>query len=390
MAAPIYLDHQSTTPVDPRVVAALLPYLTERFGHPASRAHAFGWEAEKAVEAARAKVADLVRADPREVVFTSGSTEADNLAVKGAAESYAGWGGKGRHVVTTTIENRAVLDSCRWLEERRGFEVTRVRPDGLGRVAPEAIASAIRPDTVLVSVQWASHEVGTVQPMEAIGAVCRERGVLLHSDASQAGAWLDLDVERAGVHLLSLSANKMSGPKGAGALVVRRREPRVRLAPLLHGGGHERGMRSGTVDVPAVVGFGAACEIARLERSGDAARVGALRDRFESELLARLPGVTRNGDPSHRLPNNANLSFSGVEGEALLVSLPQLAASTGSACTSASPEPSHVLEAMGLSREAAHSSVRFSLGRPTTSDEVSRAVALLCEAVPRLRALSAR
>jgi cysteine desulfurase len=385
---PIYLDHQSTTPLDPRVVEAMLPYLTERFGHPHSRSHAFGWEAEKAVEVARARVADLLHAEPREIVFTSGSTEADNLALKGAAEFYGSYGQRGRHVVTTAIENRPVLDSCAWLEERRGFRVTRMRPDAAGRVAPEAIAAAIEPDTVLVSVQWANHEVGTVQPIAEIAALCRDRGVLLHSDASQAGAWLDLDVAAAGVALLSLSANKMFGPKGAGALYVRRKDPRVRVAPLLHGGDHERGMRSGTPDVPALVGFGVAAEIARTQWTADAERVAALRDRFESALRASLDGIAVNGSTTHRLPNNSNLSFDGVEGEALLVSVPDVAASTGSACTSATQEPSHVLEALGLPRSASQSSVRFSLGRPTTSDEIDRAISRIRETVPRLRALS--
>ncbi len=266
MADLVYLDHLATTPIDPRVLRLMGPWLEGRYGHPASRSHAFGWEAEEAVETARARVADLVHADPKEIVFTSGGTEADNLALQGVAEAYES---RGRHVVTTQIEGRPVLDTCAWLERRRGFTVTRVAPDGGGRVSAAAVEAALRPDTILVSVQAANAEVGTVEPTAEIGALCAARGVLFHVDAVAAAAWLELDVRRDGIHLLSLSANKMGGPKGAGALFVRRKDPRVRLAPILHGGAHERGLRAGTVDVPAVVGFGAAAELVRTERAGD-------------------------------------------------------------------------------------------------------------------------
>lgn len=382
----IYLDHQSTTPIDPRVVEAVAPFGHDQFGHPSSSGHAFGWDAEKAVEHARAQVADLVGAEPREIVFTSGGTEADNLAIKGVAEALAS---KGRHIVTTAVENRPVLDSCAWLETR-GWEVTRVAPDAKGRVEAEAIGTALRPDTVLVSVQYANHEVGTVQPVAGIAAVVAEHGAWLHTDAAQALAWLPVDVATEGIHLLSLAAHRMYGPKGAGALYVRRRKPRVRVAPQMHGGGHERGLRSGTVNVPGVVGLGAAAAACRADREGDAARVAVLRDRLEARIAERVSGMRRFGDLARRLPNNTNVAFEGVEGESLVVALPEIAFATGSACTSATLEPSYVLPAMGVAASTAAGSVRFSLGRFTTEAEIDRTVARVVEAVERTRALDPR
>lgn len=363
----------------------MAPYWTERFGHPASRHHAYGWDAEKAVEDARAHVASLIGADPREIVFTSGGTESDNLAVKGVAETLAA---KGRHLVTTGIENRPVLESCAWLETR-GYEVTHVAVDEHARVDPVAVAAALRPDTILVSVQWANHEVGTVQEVATIGVICAERGVLFHTDATHAAAWVPIDVKAAGVHLLSLTAHRMFGPKGIGALYVRRRRPRVRLAPLLHGGGHERGFRSGTVNVPGAVGLGRAAELVEAERDSDASRVAGLRDRLEAGLLEGVEGIRVLGDPSRRLPGTSALAIADVEGESLLLGASRLALSTGSACSSATLEPSHVLRAMGLSKEAIDTSVRFGLGRLTTADEVERAVRVVKDAVQRIRASGA-
>lgn len=385
MPDPIYLDHQATTPVDARVVEAMEPYWSERFGHPASRHHAYGWDAERAVEEARASVAALLGADAHDVIFTSGGTESDNLAVKGVALALRS---KGTHLVTTQIENRPVLDAMAWLETQ-GFDVTRVGVDERARVDPEAIAAAIRDDTVLVSVQWANHEVGTVQPMTAIGQVCAERGVWLHTDASQAAAWLPIDVEAAGVHLLSLTGHRMYGPKGIGALYARRRKPRVRLVPLLHGGGHERGMRSGTVNVPGAVGLGRASELVRAERGADAERVGALRDRLEAALAGGIEGLEILGDLSCRLPGTTAVSVDGVEGESLLLGASAVALSTGSACSSATLEPSRVLSAMGLSKAEADTSIRLGLGRFTSADGVDRAARALIDAAARIRAAAA-
>jgi cysteine desulfurase len=382
---PLYLDHPSTTPVDPRVVEAMAPYWTERFGHPASRHHAYGWDAEHAVDAAREEVAQLIGAEAREIVFTSGGTEADNLALKGVAEALAS---KGRHLVTTAIENRPVADSCAWLEGR-GWEVTRVGVDGAARVDPAAIDAAIRDDTVLVSVQWANPEVGTVQPMHDIGAVCEARGVLLHTDATQAAAWLPIDVRAAGVHLLSVTAHRLYGPKGTGALYVRRKGPRVRLAPQIHGGGHEGGLRSGTVNVPGVVGLGRAAAICRAEGASDARRVGALRDRLEAGLVEGSEGARALGSAAHRLPGVLSVTVRDVEGEALLLGASGLAFSTGSACSSATLEPSPVLGAMGLSKRDADSSVRLGLGRFTTQADVDAAIGALTDAVARIRAAGA-
>ncbi len=381
----IYLDNQSTTAVDPRVRAAMEPFLRDRYGHPASRSHPYGWDAERGLESARAQVADLIGAEPREIVFTSGGTEADNLAVKGVAEALEP---KGRHVITTGVENRPVLDACAWLQ-RRGWEITCLAPDAGGRIDASAVEAAIRDDTVLISVQYANHEVGTVQPVAEIGEIAASRGVLLHSDATQAAAWLPLHVRDEGVHLLSLSANKMFGPKGVGALYIRRRKPRARVAPQIHGGGHERGFRAGLPDIAGAVGFGLAAELCRTESKSDTERVGALRDVLEGALLDET-GATVMGSREHRLPNCTNLAFEGVEGEALLVALPEIALATGSACTSATAQPSYVLPAMGVDKSTAASSVRFSLGRFTQPEEIDRTVVRVKDVVARTRALDPR
>jgi cysteine desulfurase len=386
MRTRIYLDNLSTTAVDPRVLEAMRPFFRERFGHPASRAHADGWDAQKAVETARAQVADLIGAAPAEVVFTSGATEADNLAIKGVAEALAS---KGRHLVTTAIENRPVRDSAAWLEAR-GWEVTRVAPDGDGRIAPADVAAAVREDTVIVSVQMANHEVGTRQDLRAIAAALEGSGALLHTDASGALAWVPLAVRDDGVHLASISGNKIFGPKGIGALYVRRRKPRVRIAAQVHGGGHERGLRAGTVDVPGAVGLGAAAELVRTEGADDARRAGALRDALESGLRAHVPGTRILAGGAPRLPNVAAVAFEAAEAEALLVALPSVSLAAGSACTSATVEPSYVLPAMGVPAAVAATTVRFSLGRDTTREEIDAVVPLVAEAVANTRALDPR
>ena len=380
---PIFMDSQSTTPVDPRVLEAMLPYFTEDFGNAASKSHAFGWKAEEAVEAARGQVARLIGASPKEIVWTSGATESDNLAVKGAARFYQS---KGRHLVTTKVEHKAVLDSCHALE-REGWQVTFVDVGRDGVVDPEAVGRAIRPDTVLVSVMHANNEVGTVQPIELIGRMAREKGVLFHTDATQSVGRIPFDVDKANADLVSLSAHKMYGPKGVGALYVRRK-PRVRLTPLIDGGGHERGLRSGTLNVPGIVGFGAAAVIAQAEMPEEAARVLRLRERLRQGIEAGLDLVTVNGSLTHRLPGNLNLSFAYVEGEALMMAVKDVAVSSGSACTSASLEPSYVLRAMGVADDLAHSSIRFGLGRFTTEEEVDYVVRLFIEKVKKLREMS--
>jgi cysteine desulfurase len=371
----VYLDNHATTPLDPRVLEAMMPYLTTKFGNAASRSHSFGWEAEKAVEEARKKVAALVGAEPREIVFTSGATESDNLAIKGIAEAR----GSG-HIVTAATEHKAVLDTCRALE-KRGFEVTYlpVRHDGL--VELEALEKALTPRTVLVSVMRANNEIGTLQPVEEIGRLCAARGIPFHTDAAQSAGKAD-----EGIALMSLSAHKMYGPKGVGALYVRRR-PRVELAAQMDGGGHERGLRSGTLNVPAIVGFGEACAIVARERAEESARLAELRDRLEAKLLA-LPGARVNGSREQRLPNNLNMSFPGVDSESLLMALPDVAISSGSACSSATLAPSHVLRAIGLPEDATHAAVRFGLGRFTTGDEIEYAAERVTQAVTRLRELS--
>ena len=379
---PVYMDYGATTPVDPRVAQAMIPYLCERFGNPASRSHSYGWEAEEAVEQARKHVADLLNADPREIVWTSGATEGNNLAIKGAARFYAH---KGRHIITQRTEHKAVLDTVRDLE-RTGFRVTYldVQPDG--RVSLESIADAIEPDTILVSVMMVNNEIGVVQDVQGIGRLCREHGVLFHCDAVQAAGKIAIDLQAWAIDLLTVTAHKVYGPKGVGALYVRRK-PRVRIEASIHGGGHERGMRSGTLPTHQIVGMGEAFRIARLEMSSESQRVGALRDRLLAGLQ-QIPEIEVNGSLSHRIPHNLNVSFSYVEGESLMMGIKDVAVSSGSACTSASLEPSFVLLALGRSDELAHSSIRFTLGRFTTPQEVDFVIQLLRQRVDKLRELS--
>jgi cysteine desulfurase len=383
MKIPVYMDCHATTPVDPRVLDAMLPFYREEFGNAASKSHSFGWRAEEAVETAREQVARLIGASAKEIVWTSGATESDNLAIKGAAQFHRA---RGRHLVTVKTEHKAVLDSMHALE-RDGFEVTFLDVDRGGRLDPERLRAALRPDTLLVSVMHANNEVGVVQPIEEIGRITRERGVLFHCDAVQSVGRIPFDVERANVDLASLSAHKMYGPKGVGALYVRRK-PRVRLVAQMDGGGHERGFRSGTLNVPGIVGFGTAAEIARAEGPAEAARVLALRERLRRGIEAGLDLVTVNGTLDHRLPGNLNVSFAYVEGEALMMAVKDVAVSSGSACTSASLEPSYVLRAMGVPDDLAHSSIRFGLGRFTTEEEVDFAVRLFVEKVKKLREMS--
>jgi cysteine desulfurase len=384
MQTPIYLDYLATTPVDPRVAEKMCQCLTldGNFGNPASRSHLFGWQAEAAVEEARRQVADLIGADPREIVWTSGATESDNLALKGVAQFHRD---RGRHIVTSTIEHKAVLDTCEYLEGE-GFEVTYLAPGPDGLVAPAAVAAALREDTLLVSIMHANNEVGSVNDIAAIAAVTRAAGVLLHVDAAQSAGKIPIDLGSWPVDLLSLSAHKLYGPKGMGALFVRRNPP-VRLQAQIHGGGHERGMRSGTLATHQIVGMGEAARIAREEMAVEAPRIGALRDRFWAGI-SQLEAVQVNGALTARLPGAINVAFPGVEGESLLMALKDLAISSGSACTSASLEPSYVLRALGLDDALAHSSLRFSFGRFTTEQDVDRAVALVCSAVSRLREMN--
>jgi cysteine desulfurase len=383
--ARIYLDCHATTPVDPRVLEAMLPYFTEKFGNPASRIHAFGREAHEAVEAARAQVAALLHADPSEIVFTSGATESDNLAIKGTLEAYRE---KGDHIVTVATEHPAVLETCRALERAGRARVTYlpVRRDGL--LDLDRLREAITDRTVLVSVMYAHNEIGVLQPVEEIGRICRERGVLFHSDLAQAAGKVPVDVEAMRIDLASLSAHKMYGPKGVGALYVRRRRPRVKLVPLLDGGGHEDGRRSGTVPVPLAVGFGRACALAAREMPEEAPRILALRERLRRHIFENLDHVYLNGSLERRLPGNLNVSFAYVEGESLVLSLGEVAVSTGSACASAKLEPPYVLAALGVDEPLARASIRFGLGRFTTVEEVDRTWELLRDAVARLRALS--
>jgi len=379
---PIYLDYSATNPCDPRVVDLMVPWLYEHFGNPASRSHAWGWEAERAVEQAREQVAALIGADPREIVWTSGATESNNLAIKGAAHFYRD---KGRHLVTLKTEHKAVLDTCRQLE-REGFEVTYldVQPDGL--LDLEAFAAALRPDTVLASVMFVNNEIGVIQDIAAIGAICRERGVLLHVDAAQATGRVEVNLQQLPVDLMSLTAHKTYGPKGVGALYVRRK-PRVRLEAQMHGGGHERGMRSGTLPTHQIVGMGAAYAIAQAEMATELPRIRALHQRLFNGLSG-IEQVFVNGHPTRRVPHNLNMSFNYVEGESLIMGIKGLAVSSGSACTSASLEPSYVLRALGRSDELAHSSLRMTIGRWTTEAEIDYAVQSIRDNVAKLRELS--
>ncbi|WP_286937218.1 IscS subfamily cysteine desulfurase [Achromobacter sp. UBA4530] len=379
---PIYLDYSATTPVDPRVVDAMVPWLYENFGNPASRSHAFGWESEEAVERAREQVAKLVNADPREIVWTSGATESNNLAIKGAANFYAE---RGKHIITVKTEHKAVLDTCRELE-RQGFEVTYLNVKDNGLIDLEVFKAALRPDTVLVSVMMVNNEIGVIQDVETLGEICREKGIIFHVDAAQATGKVEIDLQKLKVDLMSFSAHKTYGPKGIGALYVRRK-PRIRIEAQMHGGGHERGFRSGTLATHQIVGMGEAFRLAREEMGTENERIRMLRDRLWNGL-SEIEEVYLNGDMDQRVPHNLNVSFNYVEGESLIMAIKELAVSSGSACTSASLEPSYVLRALGRNDELAHSSIRFTLGRFTTEKEVDFAVELIKSRVGKLRDMS--
>ncbi|HAX43301.1 MAG TPA: IscS subfamily cysteine desulfurase [Bryobacteraceae bacterium] len=381
---PIYLDNHATTPMDPRVFEAMKPFFIEHFGNAASRNHAFGWEAEEAVEKARKQLAELVGATAKEIVFTSGATESNNLALKGVAEMYAQ---KGNHIITAATEHKAVLDTCKRLE-KHGCKVTYlpVRPDGL--IDLDLLKDAFTDQTILVSIMYGNNEIGTIQPIREIGAMCRERGVLLHTDATQAVGKIPVNVLADNIDLMSFTGHKMYGPKGVGALYVRRKNPRVQLTAQLDGGGHERGMRSGTLNVPGIVGFGAAAALAQAEMEADMTKARALRDRLQKAIEAELDEVYINGTMEHRLPHNLNISFAYVEGESLLMGINDIAVSSGSACTSATLEPSYVLKALGAGDDLAHSSIRFGIGRFTTEEEIDYTAAKMIDVVKKLRELS--
>lgn len=381
----IYLDNNATTPVDPRVVDTMVPYFYEKHGNAASRSHPFGWEAEEAVDYAREQVASLIDVDPKEVIFTSGATESDNLALKGVFEMYSR---KGNHIITVKTEHKAILDSCQRLE-KEGAEITYLSVGANGRIDLQELESAIKDTTILVSIMWANNETGTIQPMKEIGEICAKHGVLFMSDATQAVGKIPVHPKEVGIHLMAFTAHKMYGPKGVGALFVNRKEPRVKVTAQMDGGGHERGMRSGTLNVPAIVGFGKAAEIAKNEMTQDAERLGNLRDRLQQALMANMEEVYINGDPENRMPHVTNLSFKHVEGEGLMMTFNQnIALSSGSACTSASLEPSYVLIAMGLGDDLAHSSLRFSLGRFTTSEDIDFTIDAITKGVNHMRDLS--
>jgi cysteine desulfurase len=379
---PVYLDYSATTPVDPRVADKMIPYLREQFGNPASRSHMYGWEAEKAVEEAREHVAALVNADPREIIWTSGATEGNNLAIKGAAHFYQT---KGKHIITVKTEHKAVLDTVRELE-RQGFEATYLEPGPNGLITIEQLEAAIRPDTILVSVMWVNNEIGVIQPIEQIGELCRSKGIIFHSDAAQATGKTPIDLEKMKVDLVTFTAHKSYGPKGVGAMYVRRK-PRVRIEAQMHGGGHERGLRSGTLATHQIVGMGEAFRIAKEEMDVEIPRIKALRDRLAKGLM-EIEEVYVNGDLDQRVPHNLNVSFNYVEGESLIMAIKDIAVSSGSACTSASLEPSYVLRALGRSDELAHSSIRFTFGRFTTEADVDFTIDLLKKKVGKLRELS--
>jgi len=381
---PIYLDNNATTPMDPRVLEAMTPYFLEQFGNAASRNHSFGWQAEEAVDYAREQVAKLIGADPKEIIFTSGATEGDNLAIKGVFEMYAS---KGSHIITATTEHKAVLDTCKHIE-KLGGEVTylEVKRDGL--IDLKELEAAIKPTTILIAIMYANNEIGTVQPIREISAIAKKNGVLLFTDAVQAVGKIPVDVNRDGIDLMAFTAHKMYGPKGVGALYVRRKNPRVKVTAQMDGGGHERGMRSGTLNVPGIVGFGKACELCRLEMEADSQRISKMRDHLETELM-KLEEAYINGSTDHRLPHVTNISFKHVEGEGLLMGFNKnIALSSGSACTSASLEPSYVLKALGLGDDLAHSSLRFGLGRFTTDDQIEYTIKAISETVLKLRDMS--
>ena len=383
---PIYMDNQATTPVDPRVIEAMVPFLGEIYGNAASRNHAFGWAAEEAVDRGRSQIADLVGARPKEIIFTSGATESDNLAIKGVAEFYAD---KGNHIITAVTEHKAVLDTCQALERANIAEVTYLPVDQYGRVDVDDVKKAIRDNTILISLMYANNEIGTLHPIREIGKLAKERGILFHCDATQGVGKIPVNVDEDGIDLMSMSAHKMYGPKGCGALYVRSRGPRVRLRAQMHGGGHERGMRSGTLNVAGIVGFGKACELCGRELEAEAGRLMSLRQRLYSGLTENLEEVYLNGHPTERIPGNLNLSFSYVEGESFLMGLNrEIALSSGSACTSATLEPSYVLKALGVGEELAHTSIRFGLGRFNTEEDVDYVVKRVSEVVIRLREMS--
>ncbi|MFZ1844998.1 MAG: IscS subfamily cysteine desulfurase [Nitrospira sp.] len=385
MKFPIYLDNHSTTPMDPRVLESMLPYFTEKFGNAASRNHAFGWDAEEGVEAARKQIAKLIHADAKEIVFTSGATESNNLALKGVVEMYHE---KGDHIITSSTEHRAVLDTAKALEAKRGVKVTYLPVDKFGMVNPEDVRNAITDKTILISVMFANNEIGTINPVKAIGKIAKEKGILFHCDATQGVGKVPIDVQDMGIDLMSFSAHQIYGPKGVGALYVRKKNPRVRIAAQMDGGGHERGMRSGTLPVPLIVGFGKACELCEQEMAADAARLSVMRDRLHATITKALEDVYLNGHPTERLPHNLNISFAYVEGESLLMGCKEIALSSGSACTSATLEPSYVLRALGVGAELAHSSIRFGLGRFTLDEEVDYAGKRIVEVVTKLREMS--
>lgn len=380
----VYLDNNATTPVDPRVLESMLPYFKEHFGNAASRNHAFGWAAEEAVDKAREQVAAVINANSKEIIWTSGSTEGNNTAILGVANMYAD---KGKHIITCKIEHKAVIDPCKFLETQ-GYEVTWLEPDKTGRVSMEQVRDAMRDDTILVSLMFANNEIGTIHPISEIGALCKQRDIVFHTDATQAFGKVPIDVESMGIDLLSMSAHKIYGPKGVGALYVRRKKPRVRLQPIVHGGGHERGMRSGTLNVPGIVGCGMAADLCRREMPTESVRLSGLRDRLWAGLSEHLTDIHLNGNVQHRLPNTLNVSFLYVEGESMMMGIKDIAVSSGSACTSASLEPSYVLKGLGMGDDVAHSSIRFSMGRFTTTEDIDFTIKATVQAVNHLRNMS--
>jgi cysteine desulfurase len=381
---PVYLDNHATTPVDPRVLDAMLPYFREVFGNSASRNHEFGWKAEEAVENARAQIAKLINASPKEIIFTSGATESDGLAIRGIAEMYRE---KGNHIITQVTEHKAVLDTCKRLE-KEGYEVTYLPVQKDGRISLDDLRRAITPKTILISIMYANNEIAVVQPINEIGKIAKEKGIFFHTDAVQAVGKIPVDVQKDGIDLLSISAHKIYGPKGVGALYVRRRNPRVQLVAQIDGGGHERGMRSGTLNVPGIVGLGKACELCMAEMAEESVRLKALRDRLTKAIMTQLDETFINGSMEHRLPHSVNISFAYVEGESMLMGINDVAVSSGSACTSATLEPSYVLKALGVGEDLAHTSIRFGIGRFNTEEEVDYVVSRVVETVQRLRELS--
>ena len=384
MKLPIYLDNNSTTPCDPRVVEVMLPYFTEKFGNAASRNHTFGWEAEEGVDYARKQIARIIGADGKEIIFTSGATESNNLALQGIVAMYRE---KGDHIITSATEHRAVIDTAKYLE-KKGVSVTFLPVDKAGMVSPDDVRNAITDKTILISVMFANNEIGTINPIAEIGKVAKEKGIIFHCDATQAVGKIPVNVQETGIDLMSFTSHKIYGPKGVGALYVRRRAPRVRLEPMIYGGGHERGMRSGTLPVPLIVGFGKACELCEQEMATEAVRMAKMRDRLQEGIMGAMDEVYLNGHPTERLPGNLNISFAYVEGEALLMGVKEIALSSGSACTSATLEPSYVLRALGVGSDLAHSSIRFGLGRFNTDEEIEYTIDRMLKAVTHLREMS--